>query len=589
MTAVRPLLPHDPARLGGYELVGRLGEGGQSIVYLGRGEDGRTAAVKLLRVQLSQDPQWRARFERELDVLGRVAGFCTAQVLAADVAGDLPYVVSEYVPGPSLTGLVTERGPRVGTDLDRLAIGTVTALAAIHRAGILHRDFKPSNVLMGPDGPRVIDFGIARVMGAARSTTSGIVGTPSYMAPEQISGEDLGTAVDLFAWGATMLFAATGRHPFGNDTISAVFHRILHHEPDLSPLPEALREVVAASLDKDPAGRPEAQQALLDLLGRRAPAPAVPPERALDTGAFLAEPPTDETPTERIAARADEERTPRLEPPVPPAARPRPGRRRVIAAGIPVMLLAAGGTVWALADDRSSPVRRGTPSAAVADTPAPPGHAVTAAATAAGTIEAVLTFEHDRFDRNVAAAHARVTPRYRADYDARLTAENFRENLRATRSAVAVDVTDTAVTAAGPGGVTVLAHLRRTVRSAGRAPETRRYTMQATLVARGAAWLLDGLYEVRADAVPASAGTGAWPGAAARAALAAAARDGAAASGAVVARGLRPGDAPGELTALLAVGDCRPGACRATARVTVRRIALRRDGTGWRVAGSRRP
>ncbi|OLT10937.1 hypothetical protein BJF79_25060 [Actinomadura sp. CNU-125] len=274
MTGVDPLLPGDPARLGPYELAGRLGEGGQSIVYLGRREDGGQAAIKLLRARLSRNPEWRSRFERELAVIGRVAGFCTAQVLDADFSGDAPYVVSEYVPGPSLSALVGGDGPRTGTDLDRLAIGTVTALAAIHRAGILHRDFKPSNVLMGPDGPRVIDFGIARVLGSSSARSSGVMGTPSYMAPEQIADGDLGAGVDMFAWAATMLFAATGRHPFGNDNISAVFHRILQYEPDMSALPDSLRGVVAGCLAKDPARRPEAQQVLRDLLGGAAPAVA---------------------------------------------------------------------------------------------------------------------------------------------------------------------------------------------------------------------------------------------------------------------------------------------------------------------------
>ncbi|MEU6754617.1 serine/threonine-protein kinase, partial [Spirillospora sp. NPDC046719] len=248
MTPVAPLRPDDPGRLGRYELLGRLGEGGQSVVYLGRRDDGMHGAVKLLRAQLSRSPEWRARFERELKLIERVAGFCTAQVVDADVSAETPYVVSEYVPGPSLTGLVTERGPRAGTDLDRLAIGTVTALAAIHRAGILHRDFKPSNVLMGPDGPRVIDFGIARLIGDAAARGSGVVGTPSYMAPEQVTDAELGTGVDMFTWAATMLFAATGRHPFGNDSISAVFHRILHYEPDLSPLPGTLRGSVGRKI-----------------------------------------------------------------------------------------------------------------------------------------------------------------------------------------------------------------------------------------------------------------------------------------------------------------------------------------------------
>jgi ABC-type branched-subunit amino acid transport system substrate-binding protein len=267
MKETRPLVPGDPSRLGEYVLVGRLGEGGQGTVFLGRDGAGAEVAVKLLRAGLSEDPASRARFVRELAVAERVAGFCTAQVLDADVAGDQPYIVSEYVPGPSLQELVAERGPRGGTDLDRLAIGTATALTAIHQAGIVHRDFKPPNVLMGPDGPRVIDFGIARALDLGSSATSQAIGTPAYMAPEQVSGDPIGPAADLFAWGATMLYAVSGTAPFAGGAIAATMHRVLHFEPDLDPLPQHLRPLIAACLRKDPAERPGAQEVLLRLLG----------------------------------------------------------------------------------------------------------------------------------------------------------------------------------------------------------------------------------------------------------------------------------------------------------------------------------
>ncbi|MCP9983614.1 serine/threonine-protein kinase [Actinomadura madurae] len=378
MTSPGPLVPGDPARLGRYELVGRLGEGGQSVVYLGRREDGVRAAVKLLRDQLSRSPEWRARFEREMRMIGRVAGFCTAQVVDADISGDLPYVVSEYVPGPSLSGLVNEQGPRIGTDLDRLAIGTVTALAAIHRAGILHRDFKPSNVLMGPDGPRVIDFGIARVIGTASARGSGVVGTPSYMAPEQVTDAELGSGVDMFTWAATMLFAATGRHPFGNDTISAVFHRILNYEPDLSPLPESLRGVVASCLAKDPALRPAAQEVLLTLLGGH----DVPEdEGALSTGAhFAGDARVPPTVGRRLVQPAGTDSGGTYQAPQPHTVPPRHRRRGLgIAAAVvaPLVALAAGGTAWLLMSDGSGedPAKADTgsvaPPAAAAEAVAP--------------------------------------------------------------------------------------------------------------------------------------------------------------------------------------------------------------------------
>ncbi|GAA2575133.1 bifunctional serine/threonine protein kinase/MFS transporter [Actinomadura fulvescens] len=270
-----PLKPGDPERLGAYDLVGRLGEGGQGVVFEGRGPEDERVAVKLLRAQLSGDPTARARFVREIEAAERVAGFCTAQVLDADAEGDQPYIVSEFVDGRSLQQVVLEDGPRSGGDLHRLAIGTATALAAIHQAGIVHRDFKPPNVLIGTDGPRVIDFGIARALDATGTMTSSVIGTPAYMAPEQVAGTALGPHTDVFAWGSTMVFAATGRSPFGSDTIPAVMHRILHTEPDLSVLPAPLAGLVAACLDKNPAHRPTSAQVVFSLLGHQGAAPVV--------------------------------------------------------------------------------------------------------------------------------------------------------------------------------------------------------------------------------------------------------------------------------------------------------------------------
>ncbi|MGH3390699.1 MAG: MFS transporter [Actinomadura sp.] len=267
MPEVKSLQPGDPSRLGDYPLAGRLGEGGQGVVYLGHGPDGEQVAIKLLRAQLDRDSKAHARFAREVEIAERVAPFCTARVITADLLGETPYVVSEYVEGPSLHGSVQSNGPLAGAALDRLAIATATALAAIHEAGIVHRDFKPGNVLLAPDGPRVIDFGIARALDATSTITSQIIGTPAFMSPEQVNGEEIGPASDMFAWGSTIVYAATGASPFGGDTFPAILNRIVNREPDLGALTDPLRQVVAAALSKDPEQRPTPREVLDHMVG----------------------------------------------------------------------------------------------------------------------------------------------------------------------------------------------------------------------------------------------------------------------------------------------------------------------------------
>jgi len=286
MPDAQPLEPTDPARLGPYRLTGRIGSGGQGVVYLGEAEDGSAVAIKLFHASLGADRTLRDAFTRELEAAKRVARFCIAQVLDSGMVGDRPYIVSEYVPGPSLHAVVAEEGPRTGGALDRLAISTATALVALHDAGVVHRDFKPQNVLLGPDGPRVIDFGIARALAATGTVTTAVVGTPAYMAPEQFKGGELGLAVDVFSWAATMAFAATGRPPFGADSPAAIMNRVLNEPPDLGGVESPLRDLLAECLAKNPADRPSAHR-ILDRLVRRnghaaaeSGAPDIPPAAA---------------------------------------------------------------------------------------------------------------------------------------------------------------------------------------------------------------------------------------------------------------------------------------------------------------------
>lgn len=253
----------EPEWIGHYRVLRSLGRGGQGAVYLAAAPNGAHVAVKLLH-DLG-DEFARTRFAREVDAARRVATFSTARLLDVSVTPDQAYIVSEFVAGPSLEQLVRDQGPRDEDSLTRLALATAGALAAIHKAGIVHRDFKPSNVLIGSDGPRVIDFGIARSLD--HSTMTGkMSGTPPYMSPEQLSGSPVGPPSDVFSWAVTMTFAATGRPAFGEDTVPAVFNRVLNLHPDLSPLPRSLRGIVGAALAKSPADRPTAAEIMLAIV-----------------------------------------------------------------------------------------------------------------------------------------------------------------------------------------------------------------------------------------------------------------------------------------------------------------------------------
>jgi serine/threonine protein kinase len=293
--ASKPLEPGDPVRLGRFELLSRLGEGGQGVVYLGRGTapGEERVAVKVLRS--SADALVLERLARELAAVHQVQPFVTARVIEATTDGMWRYVASEFIDGPSLQERVLANGPLAEGELLRLAVGTATALTAIHGAGVVHRDFKPANVLLGPDGPRVVDFGIARLTDAA-TITSGVIGTPSYIAPEQLAGEHPTSSVDIFAWAVTMIYAATGRTAFGAESVPAVIYRIVHSEPDLAGVPPSLLPLLKQCLAKDPRRRPAARDVLLGLIDPSArQSPAISPAQAMTAGPAK-EPQSDSVP-----------------------------------------------------------------------------------------------------------------------------------------------------------------------------------------------------------------------------------------------------------------------------------------------------
>jgi serine/threonine protein kinase len=260
-----PLRPDDPTRIGHYRLTARLGSGGMGVVYLGVAWDGSPVAVKVLRPELAGDQEFRRRFGREVAALVRVKGVCTVRVIEADSQSATPFVVTEYAQGPSLSEHIDKHGS-VGPDLlYGLATGLAEALTVIHAAGIMHRDLKPSNIILTDAGPKVIDFGIARRQDTTAMTKTGMmIGSMGFMAPEQISGKP-GPEADIFAWGVTVAYAATGRSPFGAGNTHSILYRIMYGDPDIAAVPDSLRPLVEAALTKDPQNRPTARQ-LLDRL-----------------------------------------------------------------------------------------------------------------------------------------------------------------------------------------------------------------------------------------------------------------------------------------------------------------------------------
>ncbi|MET7639386.1 protein kinase [Streptomyces sp. NPDC005438] len=266
---MEPLSPEDPGRIGRYRLLGRLGGGGMGRVYLARSEGGRTVAVKLVRPELAQQEEFRARFAQEVAAARRVGGRWTAPVLDADTEATTPWVATGYIAGPSLTEVVHQRyGPLPPESVRALATGLVNALAAIHEAGLIHRDLKPSNILITIDGPKVIDFGIARALDALATSeltrTGAVIGSPGFMSPEQVRGEPVTPASDVFSLGSVLAYAATGRPPFRAPSggSHAQMFRVVGEEPDLEGLDGPLRRLVEDCLRKDPGQRPTVDELL---------------------------------------------------------------------------------------------------------------------------------------------------------------------------------------------------------------------------------------------------------------------------------------------------------------------------------------
>jgi serine/threonine protein kinase len=392
---IRELRPADPASVGPYRLLGRLGVGGMGQVYLARSPGGRLVAIKLIKPELAEDPGFRARFASEIAAARNVGGMYTAAVVDADPAAELPWMATVYVPGPSLAGAVHDSGPLPVKSVFALTAGLAEALGAIHRAGVVHRDLKPSNVLLAADGPRVIDFGISRALDRSVLTSTGaVMGSPGFMLPEQAMGwRTVDTPTDVFSLGAVLTFAATGVGPFGAGSNLALLYRVVNEQPNLAQVPAQLRPLVERCLAKDPADRPLPTdipwmlsreegvvtgewlpKAVVDTLGSYRP--AIEPPTSLPA-------PAPDGPTQRNAVSVR-----------PPHNRPLRRWRWPISVAAAVIGVAVTATVLAVAPKPASgpsPSIETTVSSSAAPDSTPPSTASAAASTSKSTATSTST------------------------------------------------------------------------------------------------------------------------------------------------------------------------------------------------------
>ncbi|WP_346084008.1 serine/threonine-protein kinase [Streptomyces thermocarboxydus] len=264
--AMMRLRREDPRVVGSFRLHRRLGAGGMGVVYLGSDKKGQRVALKVIRPDLAEDQEFRSRFAREVSAARRIRGGCTARLVAADLEADRPWFATQYVPGPSLHDKVADEGPLSAAEVAAVGAALSEGLVAVHEAGVVHRDLKPSNILLSPKGPRIIDFGIAWATGASTLTHVGTaVGSPGFLAPEQVRGAAVTPATDVFSLGATLAYASMGDSPFGHGSSEVMLYRVVHEEAQLQGVPDALAPLVRACLAKDPEERPSTLQLSLRL------------------------------------------------------------------------------------------------------------------------------------------------------------------------------------------------------------------------------------------------------------------------------------------------------------------------------------
>ncbi|MCA2225690.1 serine/threonine-protein kinase [Nonomuraea aurantiaca] len=273
-----PLMEDEHEAIGPYRIVGRMGAGGMGVVYAGIADDGSRVAVKVIHPGLAADPQFLARFVREVDLLSRVQGRCTVSVLAADTAAMPPWLATEFVPGPTVSTYVQDNAPLPPDELLSFGVDIAEALTDIHRAGIVHRDLKPGNVILSASGAKVLDFGIARALDESGLTGTGaLIGSPGWISPEQYRGDQADAAADVFAWGALMAYASTGRPPFGTGAPDVLAYRVMSVDPDLSGVPARVRDLVRSALAKDRTARPASDELLAQVTALRAGTTPMPP------------------------------------------------------------------------------------------------------------------------------------------------------------------------------------------------------------------------------------------------------------------------------------------------------------------------